>query len=67
MRSPALSADGRHLMTDVMTSAVVIVGLLLVPVTGWVWLDSRPGGLRCAKHHLVGLDADEGEHRRPHG
>ena len=39
-RSPALSADGRHLMTDVMTSAVVVVGLVLVPVTGWVWLDS---------------------------
>ena len=66
-RSPALSADGRHLMTDVMTSAVVVVGLVLVPVTGWVWLEFAPGGVRCAEHHLVGLDADEGEHRRPHG
>ena len=29
-RSPALVADGRHLMTDVVTSAGVIVGLMLV-------------------------------------
>jgi len=40
LRSPALVADGRHLFTDVITSAVVIVGLLLVPLTGWAWLDS---------------------------
>jgi cation diffusion facilitator family transporter len=40
LRSPALVADGRHLLTDVMTSAGVIVGLLLVPLTGWHWLDS---------------------------
>ena len=38
-RSPALAADGRHLMTDVVTSAGVIAGLLLVPLTGWYWLD----------------------------
>jgi cation diffusion facilitator family transporter len=40
LRSPALLADGRHLMTDVVTSISVIVGLLLVPLTGWLWLDS---------------------------
>jgi len=40
LRSPALVADGRHLLTDVVTSAVVIIGLLLVPLTGWTWLDS---------------------------
>lgn len=40
MRSPAIVADGRHLLTDVFTSVGVIIGLLLVPVTGWVWLDS---------------------------
>jgi cation diffusion facilitator family transporter len=39
LRSPALAADGRHLMTDVVTSAGVLVGLLLVPLTGWAWLD----------------------------
>jgi cation diffusion facilitator family transporter len=39
LRSPALVADGRHLLTDVVTSVGVIVGLLLVPLTGWSWLD----------------------------
>jgi cation diffusion facilitator family transporter len=37
--SIALEADGRHLMTDVWTSAGVVVGLLAVLMTGWVWLD----------------------------
>ena len=39
MRSPALVADGRHLLTDVVTSAGVIVGLLLVPLDRLAWLD----------------------------
>lgn len=38
-RSVTLTADGKHLMTDVVTSAGVIVGVLLVAVTGWEWLD----------------------------
>ena len=38
-RSIALEADARHLYTDVWTSAGVIVGLLLVALTGWTWLD----------------------------
>ena len=38
-RSPALVADGHHLYTDVVTSAGVIVGLLLAILTGWHWLD----------------------------
>ncbi len=38
-RSIALEADARHLFTDVYTSAGVVVGLLLVPLTGWLWLD----------------------------
>jgi cation diffusion facilitator family transporter len=38
-RSPALAADGRHLLTDVFTSAGVIVGVALVTVTGWLVLD----------------------------
>lgn len=39
MRSPALEADGWHLMTDVITSAGVIAGLLLAIATGWYVLD----------------------------
>jgi cation diffusion facilitator family transporter len=37
--SIALEADGRHLLTDVWTSAGVIVGLLAVLLTGWWRLD----------------------------
>ena len=39
LRSPALAADGHHLMTDVWTSAGVIVGVALVALTGWTRLD----------------------------
>ncbi|MGO4571965.1 cation diffusion facilitator family transporter [Microvirga sp. 2TAF3] len=39
LRSPALTADGRHLLTDVYTSVGVLAGLLFVPLTGWHWLD----------------------------
>ena len=38
-RSMALEADARHLITDVWTSAGVVVGLLAVKFTGWLWLD----------------------------
>ncbi len=37
--SITLEADGRHLMTDVWTSAGVIVGVALVFATGWLRLD----------------------------
>jgi cation diffusion facilitator family transporter len=38
-RSITLEADGRHLMTDVWTSAGVILGVAAVAVTGWDRLD----------------------------
>ncbi|MGQ0749558.1 MAG: cation diffusion facilitator family transporter [Betaproteobacteria bacterium] len=38
-RSLATEADGRHLMTDVWTTAGVIVGVGLAGWTGWYWLD----------------------------
>jgi cation diffusion facilitator family transporter len=38
-RSPALAADGRHIMTDVVTSTGVIAGLVAAVVTGWHVLD----------------------------
>ena len=37
--SIALEADARHLFSDVWTTCGVIVGLLLVTLTGWQWLD----------------------------
>ena len=39
-RSPALLADARHLWTDVLSSTGVILGLALVPLTGWLQLDA---------------------------
>ena len=38
-RSMALEADARHLLTDVWTSAGVVVAVALVALTGWLWLD----------------------------
>jgi len=38
-RSPALEADGRHIMTDVVTSVGVIAGLVGTVLTGWAVLD----------------------------
>jgi cation diffusion facilitator family transporter len=37
--SITLEADARHLFTDVWTSAGVIVGVGLVWLSGWLWLD----------------------------
>ena len=37
--SIALEADARHLLTDVWTSGGVIVGVILVALTGWLRLD----------------------------
>lgn len=39
-RSIALEADARHLVTDVWTSVGVVLGLVGVALTGWVWLDA---------------------------
>ena len=38
-RSVALEGDARHLITDVWTSAGVVLGVGLVALTGWDWLD----------------------------
>jgi len=37
--SPALEGDAAHLRTDAATSAAVLVGLIVVQITGWAWLD----------------------------
>ncbi len=39
-RSIALEADAKHLVTDVWTSIGVVLGIGLVLLTGWLWLDS---------------------------
>ena len=38
-RSPALAADGRHLLTDVVSSVGVLAGVILAALTGYVLLD----------------------------
>jgi cation diffusion facilitator family transporter len=38
-RSDALVADGQHVLADVWTSVGVIVGLIVVALTGWMWAD----------------------------
>ncbi|MCX5580517.1 cation diffusion facilitator family transporter [Kaistia terrae] len=44
-RSASLVADGRHMMADVMTSIGVLVGVVLVVVTGIAVLDAAIAGL----------------------
>jgi cation diffusion facilitator family transporter len=39
LRSPALVADAKHLLTDVITSVGVLAGVTLVAITGWLVLD----------------------------
>jgi cation diffusion facilitator family transporter len=39
-RSLALEADARHLVVDVWTSLGVVLGIALVVVSGWLWLDA---------------------------
>jgi cation diffusion facilitator family transporter len=65
LRSPALLADARHLGTDVVTSTGILLGLVLVLLTGTVWLDSALAvgtavyilwtGLRMLRESLSGL------------
>ncbi|MEJ7136865.1 cation diffusion facilitator family transporter [Amphibiibacter pelophylacis] len=38
-RSQALEGNARHLMTDVVTTVGVVLGLILARQTGWLWLD----------------------------
>jgi cation diffusion facilitator family transporter len=49
VKSLTLIADGKHVLTDVYTSAGVVVGLFLVQISGWLWMD---GAVAC----LVGVN-----------
>ncbi|MEX6507996.1 cation diffusion facilitator family transporter [Jiella sp. M17.18] len=44
-RSPALAADGRHMMADVVTSVGVLIGLVVATWTGWEVLDPAMAAL----------------------
>lgn len=64
-RSATLSADGRHLMTDVVTSVAVLIGVGLVALTGQQVLDPVVAilaginitwtGFRLVRHSVEGL------------
>jgi cation diffusion facilitator family transporter len=63
--SITLIADGRHILTDVYTSGGVLIGLLLVWLTGQVWLDGATAavvganilytGWKLVRHSFAGL------------
>lgn len=38
--SAALSATGKHLLSDAMSTAALVLGLIILQLTGWVWVDS---------------------------
>jgi cation diffusion facilitator family transporter len=44
-RSPALAADGRHLLSDVISSVGVTIGVLIAIMTGLPWLDPAMAAL----------------------
>lgn len=45
LRSPALVADGKHLLSDVVSSIGVTFGMLLAIETGWAALDPALAGI----------------------
>ena len=63
--SPLIRANGIHVLTDVWSSIAVIVALLLIKATGWVWWDPIVAicaalnilrvGLRLIRESLRGL------------
>ena len=55
LRSIALKADGHHLLTDVWTSVGVVLGLILVKVTGWLILDPIVALIVAANISWVGV------------
>jgi cation diffusion facilitator family transporter len=54
LRSPALMADARHLWSDVVTSAGVLVGVGLVTLTGILWLDPLMAALTAVNILISG-------------
>lgn len=68
-QSLTLIADGQHVLSDFWTSLGVIIGLLLVKLTGIVWLDPAVAaivglnlgrtGLRLVRHAAGGLLDEE--------
>jgi cation diffusion facilitator family transporter len=54
--SPALGGDGRHLLSDVITSVGVLAGLVLATITGWSILDPLLAGAVALNILRMGYD-----------
>jgi cation diffusion facilitator family transporter len=54
--SIVLEADAQHLMSDVWTSAAVIVGVAIAASTGWHWLDPVLALLVAVNIVRIGID-----------
>ncbi|WP_029603796.1 cation diffusion facilitator family transporter [Kozakia baliensis] len=64
-RSPALVANGRHVISDVWTTVALVIGVSLIPITGYARLDSILSGLvainvlrvgfQMMRHSIAGL------------
>lgn len=72
LRSAALRADGAHLLSDVVTSVGVLIGVALAVATGFAWLDPAVAAatalyVLAAGVHVIGgsvgglMDAAPGE------
>lgn len=55
LRSPALLADARHLLADVVTSVGVLAGVAAALATGLLWLDPLLAALTAGNILLSGL------------
>jgi cation diffusion facilitator family transporter len=53
--SPLISANGIHVLTDVWTSIAVVVGLVLIHYTGWLWWDPIVAAIAAFNILRVGL------------
>jgi cation diffusion facilitator family transporter len=51
VRSPALIADGKHVLADVVSSAGVVGGVIAAVLTGWMTLDALVAG--CAGVYIL--------------
>lgn len=54
-RSSAITADGKHILTDVYTTGGVLAGLLIVRQTGWYFLDGAVACLVAVNIVIIGI------------
>ncbi len=65
MNSLALVADGKHLLSDAVSSLALIISIFLIMATGWIWIDAVSSlifglfiaisGLKLVRKSVAGL------------